>query len=140
MIATGVSRKWRSHGFDNVGAGGVRWSLANPPFLFCAEFSGLTPPWLDPALYTLTACLFQARSGTHIARLHRNKTNSNHQHTHTNSQKSSTINGQYTPRYTATITVIHRKSQIMSDLQNSCILCHIQIILIIYRKVDFLHY
>ena len=49
-------------------------------------------------------------------------------------QKSNATSGPYTPRYTAIIAIIHRKSQGMSDLQKSCILTHSLKILTIYRK------
>lgn len=102
-------------------------------FLFCAEFSGLTPPRSNLALYTPTACLVAIRSESHTTRTHKAKqwaTSS----THTNNQRSSATNGPYTRRYTAAIAVIHKKSQTKSDLQKSCILAHALRILTIYRK------
>ena len=54
-------------------------------------------------------------------------------------QKRSAIKGPYAARYTATTGVFRRESQIMSDLQKSCILGHARRILTIYRKIDYLH-
>ena len=118
-------------GLDRVGFGG---SWADPPFLFCAVRRGLTPPWSIPALYTPTACPVAIRSGAHTTRAHKAKQLATSS-THTNNQRSSTTNGPYTPRYTATIAVIHRKSQGISGLHKSCILARVERNLIIYRKI-----
>ena len=115
-----------THRTESVGIGKV--------FLFCAVVTGLTPPWSSQALYTPTACLVLIRSGAHTTGEHQSKqwpTSS----THTNNHRISSINRPYTTRYTAIISVIHKKSQTMSDLQKSCISGHSQRNITIYRKI-----
>lgn len=116
-----------THRTESVGLGKV--------FLFCAEFSGLTQPWPSRSLYTPTACLVLIRSGANTTGEHRSKQWPKSS-THTNNRRISSINGPYTPRYTAAIAVIHKKSQKMSDLQKSCISDRVSTNLTIYRKIS----
>lgn len=115
-----------THRTESVGLGKV--------FLFCAVVTGVTPPWSIQALYAPTACLVLIRSGAHTTGEHQSKqwpTSS----THTNSHIISSINGPYATRYTAIISVIHKKSQTMSNLQKSCISGNSQRNITIYRKI-----
>lgn len=67
---------------------------SDPPFLFCAEFSGLAPPWSIPALYTPTACLCSIRSEAHTAGVYQAKnetTSSTHARQSANQRHKRTI-------------------------------------------------
>ena len=104
-------------------------------FLFCAVVTGVTRPNRPRPYIPRRPTL--ARSIPNHAQDNAEK--QTRQPTRSNA-KSSATNWPYTARYAAANGVIHRKGQAMSDLQKSCILCHSQRILIIYRKIKHLYY